>query len=257
MTPMTEAEWQSCDDLPQMLGYLETTASTRKLRLFGIACCERVRHWLLDARSQAYLECVVRHVDGLATDAELKVAHDAAWEAEEDIADWRGGKSANVSAWYVARAAIFESASGIAWATAGAIALAGAAWDSSIWLDTLQRAWIALYGSIDPVEFENDAPHLDVGWNDFNHLDGWAPERMIQVALTKHIFGNPFRRAPSPAWTATVLDLAQTTYHGTGSHLILADALEESGHVELANHFRGEAWHPKGCWAVDQILGKS
>jgi len=36
----------------------------------------------------------------------------------------------------------------------------------------------------------------------------------------------------------------------------LVDALEEAGHQELAQHFRKEEWHPKGCWAIDAILGK-
>ena len=39
--------------------------------------------------------------------------------------------------------------------------------------------------------------------------------------------------------------------------VILADALEEAGHFELAEHFRQETWPPKGCWVVDMILGKS
>ena len=50
---------------------------------------------------------------------------------------------------------------------------------------------------------------------------------------------------------------AQALYDGTGDRLILADALEESGHPELAQHFRAEEWHPKGCWVVDLVLGKS
>jgi hypothetical protein len=32
---------------------------------------------------------------------------------------------------------------------------------------------------------------------------------------------------------------------------------EVRGHAELAEHFRQERWHPKGCWAVDLILAKT
>ena len=251
---MTEAEWQGCDDPQPLLTHLEAAASARKLKLFGIACCERVRPWLVDARSRTYLKCTARHVDGLATDAELETAHAAAWEVPGELDDWR---KPNVSAWYAARAANLESASIVAWTSAGAIALAGASWDSVIWLDTTRRAWIELYGSLDESDFENDSPHHYVGWNGFTHLDGWAAERVIQTALAKHIFGNPFRHAPSQAWTATVMDLAQAAYNGDDNRLILADALEESGCLELAEHFRREEWHPKGCWAMDLILGKS
>lgn len=35
----------------------------------------------------------------------------------------------------------------------------------------------------------------------------------------------------------------------------LHDALLEAGHVGLAEHFR-DPEHPKGCWAMDMILGK-
>jgi len=31
----------------------------------------------------------------------------------------------------------------------------------------------------------------------------------------------------------------------------------EWGYPELAEHFTKEQWHPKGCWVVDMIMGKS
>jgi hypothetical protein len=37
----------------------------------------------------------------------------------------------------------------------------------------------------------------------------------------------------------------------------LHDALLEAGHPELAEHFQQEQWHPKGCFALDLILGKT
>jgi hypothetical protein len=59
------------------------------------------------------------------------------------------------------------------------------------------------------------------------------------------------------SWPSVVVELAQSLYDGTGDRLILADALEEAGHQELAEHFRAEEWHPKGCWVVDLVLGKT
>ena len=35
----------------------------------------------------------------------------------------------------------------------------------------------------------------------------------------------------------------------------LRDALVESGQSELAEHFQ-EAYHPRGCWGLDMILGR-
>lgn len=84
------------------------------------------------------------------------------------------------------------------------------------------------------------------------------PERQRQVALLLELFGNPFRPYAAPShWPATVVGLAQALYDGQDNRLILADGLEEAGHAELAEHFRAEEWHPKGCWVMDMILGKA
>lgn len=76
------------------------------------------------------------------------------------------------------------------------------------------------------------------------------------AGLLRHIAGNPFQ--PHPAlnhWTNPVLQLADSLYQGEECGFALHDALLESGHPDIAEHFR-EAWHPKGCWALDAILGK-
>jgi hypothetical protein len=44
-------------------------------------------------------------------------------------------------------------------------------------------------------------------------------------------------------------------YDGEDLAFVLRDALEESGFEDLADHFC-EPGHPKGCWALDLILGK-
>lgn len=56
----------------------------------------------------------------------------------------------------------------------------------------------------------------------------------------------------------SILRLAESAYEGENCHFALHDALLDAGHAELTAHFRdpGE-WHPKGCWALDVILGKS
>ena len=89
-------------------------------------------------------------------------------------------------------------------------------------------------------------------------LIGWNNQEIVaRAVLLRHIIGNPFRPSPAPAaWPSTIVQLAQALYDGKGNRLILADALEETGHAELAEHFRKEERHPKGCWIVDMILGK-
>jgi hypothetical protein len=77
------------------------------------------------------------------------------------------------------------------------------------------------------------------------------------VCLFRELFGNPFRRVALAADLSTsVLQLAEALYAGEPCHFALHDALLEAGHPELAGHFH-EPEHPKGCWALDLILGKA
>jgi len=76
--------------------------------------------------------------------------------------------------------------------------------------------------------------------------------------LISHIIGIPFRPYPATDhWPSTVVQLADALYNGQDCGFALHDALLEAGQPELADHFRQEEWHPKGCWALDLILGKS
>jgi hypothetical protein len=67
---------------------------------------------------------------------------------------------------------------------------------------------------------------------------------------------NPFYEAMRDEWPSTVVQLAESLYAGQDCAFALHDALLEAGHAELAEHFREEKSHPKGCWVVDLILGK-
>lgn len=82
-------------------------------------------------------------------------------------------------------------------------------------------------------------------------------DRKEQPTLLREIVGNPFRPPlPPPAWPDTALTLAQALYAGEKTAPALEKALAEAGHADLAEHFRWPA-HPKGCWALDLILGQS
>jgi hypothetical protein len=83
-------------------------------------------------------------------------------------------------------------------------------------------------------------------------------EQAEQCRLLRHIIGNPFRPYPAPPlWPSTVVQLAESLYAGQDCAFALHDALLEAGHAELAEHFREEKLHPKGCWVMDLVLGKS
>jgi hypothetical protein len=97
-------------------------------------------------------------------------------------------------------------------------------------------------------------------------------ELVAQTELLRHIVGNPFRPVtliPAVlAWNdGTVVRLAQVAYQerkmpeGTldnGRLAVLADALEEAGcsDADILDHLRGPGPHVRGCWVVDQLLGK-
>lgn len=69
-------------------------------------------------------------------------------------------------------------------------------------------------------------------------------------------FVNPFIHHPGRFGSSCVIQVATSLYAGDPCHFALHDALLDAGHAELAEHFR-EPYHPKGCWALDLLLGKS
>jgi hypothetical protein len=84
-----------------------------------------------------------------------------------------------------------------------------------------------------------------------------ASQRLAQARILRHLMGSPFRRPPALAtWPAAVVHLAGALYAREDCSFALRDALLEAGQTELADHFLDKD-HPKGCWAVDRILGKT
>lgn len=74
--------------------------------------------------------------------------------------------------------------------------------------------------------------------------------------VVRHIWRNPCHAClPASPWPSAVVQLADAVYHGEAGSDALHDALLEARRPDFAEHFR-EAEHPKGCWALDAILGK-
>jgi hypothetical protein len=75
---MTESEWLSCSDVESMLDFLRVSgsASQRKLRLFAVASCQRVRESLNDIERKAasFLE---KFVEGLAGESQRAIAYES------------------------------------------------------------------------------------------------------------------------------------------------------------------------------------
>ncbi len=90
-----------------------------------------------------------------------------------------------------------------------------------------------------------------------------AEEQRHQTAYLRDIFGNPFRPVTfSPDWrTSTAVSLAAQMYEARdfSAMSILADALQDAGcdSADVLDHCRGPGPHVRGCWVVDEILGKT
>jgi hypothetical protein len=95
---VTEHDWLTGVDPDPMLDFLSATASDRKLRLFGCACCRRVWGRITDSRSRAAVGAAERYAEGQLTPAQLRAAMLAGWVASRDD----GGIAAAVAAREVA-----------------------------------------------------------------------------------------------------------------------------------------------------------
>ncbi len=215
---MTEKQWLNARDLGPMLAHLYRNAivSDRKLRLFACACCRRL--WpLLDGPARRVVEGVEQYADGRLN--ELNLAR--LWVTAQDIsAPGRPGHSA--------AGPVAQAASRIATADRTAAQNAAAL--------TATAAAAVRHG-----------------------------EKKGQRDLLRDLFGNPFRPTKvQPAWRewdgGTLVQMAQVVYdeHRFGDLPVLADALEEAGCAERAilSHCRSGGPHARGCWVVDQLLGK-
>jgi hypothetical protein len=211
-----------------MLASLRGKASDRKLRLFGVACCRQAQHVFVEELSQAAIAASERHADGLTSAEEMALAAEEAnrlpslkWFQLVDRSE--GGRGA----WQ--REAI-------------SVAVAIASPSIDIPSMCLLTRDILRAVQMNPYSWDS--------WF------GWGRVRRRQADLLRHIMGNPFKPYQPPAhWPSSTVPLAEALYAGEGVSFALADALEEGGHSDLAEHFREPA-HPKGCWALDAIVGK-
>ena len=237
---MTEAEWQRCAYPEPMLKFLKGKASDRKLRLFAVDCCRRVRNWISCKEGQMAAAAGERYADGGATLAELEDARVALSSA---LPPHLSNSQAAVHATRVALDTVetnaFEAA---VFAARGAFLVPACAAEE----EGRARGEEEL-----PAKVSRSLMRGEV---------------RQQATVLRDIFGNPFHPLPpiDPAWLAwgsgTVRKLAQGIYdeRAFDDLPILADALEEAGcdQADLLGHLRGPGPHVRGCWAVDAVLGK-
>jgi hypothetical protein len=212
---MTEAQWLCCADPEPMLCVLGGKANERKLRLFAVACCRRIPEVTTYHLARETLEVAERYADGLATQAELQQAAEAAREAAKVV---RGARRIAV----LAAAAIcpipelrcpFVECIHLVCKRAGN----GASRAERATLAGLLRDVLGNH----PFHPVIVSPHY-LTWN-----EGIIPK------LARGIYEDrAFDRLP-----------------------ILADALEEAGCTgrRLLDHCRSSGPHVAGCWVVDLL----
>ena len=255
---MNEAEWNSCSDPRPILEFLRGKASGRKRRLFAVACCRHLWPLLTDPRVRDAVDTAELWADGRASPEQL-ASHRAAARRALEEARLRALREADRA--------------GLNWSTlkfhfdhqAGALKAAVDA--STLGVRFPERAaWGDMLAVIPAIELEPLYPA------DGFHEGYLAGARLVQAALLRDLFGNPFRVVSlNPVWLlrgrgrpwerGPVAELAQTVYDQRAFEglPVLADALEEAGchDADILNHCRGPGPHVRGCWVVDAILGKS
>jgi len=217
---MTEAEWAAITDPIELVAWLQTTMSDRKLRLWGIACC-RYFYWQLlnDERLHHAIEMRERYEDNLASDEELRKALHAADDACQE-----------------ARGALATST--------GTRLL-----DHHRYGEALQIAAAA-----------ESARNASADWPDYCQPLWEGDQIRVCHLLREVVGPFRFVQPDSSWQTATTIAIAQSIYDAQDytAMPVLADALEEAGcdHADILSHLRGPGPHVRGCWVVDLLLGK-
>jgi hypothetical protein len=238
---MTEAEWWGATDPDPLFRclYRNRVSADRKLRLFGVACGQRV----IGYGRESYRE-LLRLNEAFASE-----------QISED--QFRGGWHSFVAAnpeppdelsKRVWTAIVGETTN---WPTAIVSCRTFARWGC----DT--AVWALMPESLD---WDTDPGTLALHPEGFRYFE----ERAAQARLLHDIFGPlPFREvAVTPEWlTADVIALARGVYDSKAFDRmpVLADALQDAGcdHAELLAHCRAAGWeHVRGCWVLDLLLGR-
>ncbi|HEY7153521.1 MAG TPA: hypothetical protein VH575_06150 [Gemmataceae bacterium] len=192
---MTEQEWLSDTDPRPMLEFLRGKASGRKRRLFAVSCCRHLWPLLTDLRIRDAVETAELWADGRASPEEL-ASHRAAARRALEQARLRALREADRA--------------GLTWSTlkfhfdhhAGALEAAAEALSAQTsHARTLgghfpeRAAWGAMLAVIPAIELE--PLHRADGF----HEEYLAGARLVQAALLRDLFGNPFRVVSiNPVW---------------------------------------------------------
>ena len=258
-SPMTEKKWLyearfawRLDDrygeenllrLDSIADFIQENASKRKLRLFAAACCRRIEHLLTDCVGRQAIEMAERIADGERTGVQVLELANSVWghaffyidQGDEEKREYRVG--------YHGLSAVYDSLQNVFPPTRRLTEC-----KPNVKKVAIQAAWATAH-------FQRSGDD-EIDWAAF------CQECKEQLSLLYDLFPNPFRPITiDPRWlTSTVVDLANTIYQDRAWDRmpLLADTLMDAGCdcEEIIAHCRSDGPHVRGCWVVDQLLGK-
>jgi hypothetical protein len=264
---MTEEQWIACPDPTPLLNCLNGEASDRKLRLFACACFRQIWELIEVDEYHNLVEIAERFADGLASAADLSVAHGEAIEwcneglpcGDDDA--FAGAVETVQSAWRFVQAHLQHNYHELNRAQQRAAKHARQIERTRQDNPASDRAYakalqLATETSVAAAEAKAKLTE-----------EGLQEERnklfAAQADLLRCVFGLlPFRSisVDAPSLSSIVTTMAHAIYNERAFDRlpILADALEEAGCTspEILAHCRGPGPHVRGCRVVDLVLGK-
>ena len=225
---MSASEWQTCTDVSRMERVVERRGDTRKLILYGVACCRRAQALSTHPDHRALVDAAERHADGEISRTAFETAIqavDALFPTDDEYERtpflWMSLATYSLRKRSTALDAGYKVARGLA-------SLQGEK-DSPAWLAAMQA------------------------------------EAAFQCSLLREIFGDPSRPFEfNPAWLAGegkhAVELARAIDQERrfGEIPKLGEALEQAGCHDQAvlDHCRVAEGHGHGCWVLDALLGR-
>ena len=215
---MTEKEWLTCADPAPMLDFLRGKVSERKVRLFAVACCFRVRPFL-GKSSRQLVEITEQFADGLTSETELRTAN-LAYDADGDPALHAAADPGAILPHAIQASKLASNIAGHEF--------------KSINLENRT--------AFDECITNEQAAQCEI----LRDIIGLFPFRMAKV------------KRSSLAPSATSLAQTIYDERVFDRMPILADALEEAGctNAEILGHCRSAGPHVRGCWVIDLLTGR-
>jgi hypothetical protein len=216
--------------------------SSRKQRLFAVACCCRLLRLLPEGRWHDCVSIAERYADRRAKRDELavvcpRVQREMAYDSKDYAHVVK--ETAEIAVLWLCETHKRNYAAQVASYALSAVA----------------------YSALPPKE-----PNVPPAGS-HHHARRWEnaakAEREAQIGLLEDVCGNQFREVKfSPSWrTGTVVALARQMYEARefSAMPILADALQDVGcdNEDVLAHCRGPGPHVRGCWVVDLVLDKA